>query len=133
MKKIVKKILGFILFLLFLYLVGLTHYLMQIFIPEMILWSWKTIVILVLIGTFVVCILYAIMYGMRKIASCFNPHWIVKAIGVTACAIAFLSSAIQLWSFVDALYFSGFWEYVFGVILTYFILLPYLLFAGVIL
>lgn len=125
MKKIGKQILGFVLFLVFIYLVGLVHNMLQMVIPKLIIGSWRTYIILTLSFAIVDSVFILVMFGIGWIASHFHRHWIVKLLASIPCAVSFVSTEIQLWSFIDALYYAGFWEYLWGCVLTVLILIVY--------
>lgn len=123
---IIKILSGLLLLFAYYLLVAQVCFWMQKYIPLLIFGTWRSYVIWGLMATAIDTIFMLILWGLGWIASHFYRPKLFRIIGWIVSAIAFVLSEAQLWQFIDALYYAGFWEYFWGIILTVVILIPYI-------
>ena len=114
MRKIGKIILGFFILYLYIMLLEYIYSKLCIYLPKIIFGTWRSY------------ILYGIGWIMSHV---YYPNFI-KILGCFATVVSFALSEVYLWQFINALYFAGFWEYLWGLILTWFIAWLYIALAG---
>ncbi len=120
-----KVLLGLLLLLAYIKLVQIVYVLIRFGMPHVIFGTWRSYVFWGFLATFIDAVCVFIMWGLGWIASHFYRPKLFRIIGWIVSAIAFVLSEAQLWQFIDALYYAGFWEYFWGIILTLVILIPY--------
>ena len=125
MHKVGKILLGLLLLLVYLILVRFVYNLIQISIPLVIFGTWRSYVIWGLIATAIDAIMMLVLWGLGWISSHFYRPILFRITGCAASALAFILSEVYLWQFIDALYYAGFWEYLWGAILSIAILIPF--------
>lgn len=125
-----KILLGLLLLFAYLMLVQLVYNLIQLGIPLVIFGTWRSYVIWGLMSTAIDTIVMLVLWGLGWISSHFYRPMLCRIIGCAASAIAFVLSEVYLWQFIDALYYAGFWEYLWGCILTIVMLIPFVALPG---
>lgn len=124
--KFILKTFKLLLFLvLYFKLVFFIHDFLRLRLPIVILGTWRSYIIIGLIFTGIETVVTLIGYALGWCSSFVHRSRFVKILGFLFTAIMFVFSEIQLWQFVDALYYSGFWEYFWGLMLSMFILYLY--------
>ncbi len=122
---IIKILFGLLLLFAYYLLVAQVCFWMQKYIPLLIFGTWRSYVIWGLMATAIDTIFMLILWGLGWLAAFFYRPMLIRIIGCAMSAIAFILSEVHLWQFIDALYYAGFWEYLWGCILTILILIPY--------
>lgn len=125
MRRAGKILLSMLLLFAYLLLVQFVYNLIQIGIPLVIFGTWRSYVIWGLMATAIDAIVMLVLRGLGWISSHFYRPMLCRIIGCAASAIAFVLSEVYLWQFIDALYYAGFWEYLWGCILSLSILIPF--------
>ena len=120
------KIFKLLLFVvLYIKLMFYIHDFLQLKLPTVILGTWRSYVIVSLLFTCIDAAVSFVGYALGWCSSFVHRSRFVKIMGFLFTAILFVFSEIQLWQFVDALYYSGFWEYYWGLMLSIFIFYLY--------
>ena len=130
MRKIGKVLLGLFILYLYIILLEFIYGKLCIYLPKVIFGTWRLYIIYGLVATAIDAIFTTILYGIGWIISHFYYPNFIKILGCFATVVSFALSEVHLWQFIDALYFAGFWEYLWGVILTFFIAWLYIALAG---
>lgn len=121
-----KFIHSFCFLVIYLFIVIGAYLLLNNLIPLIIDGSWRSYIIWGFVATIVDTFMPLIAGGIGVLLSRLYRTILVKILCVISTAILFVMSEIHLWQYISALYYSGFWEYLWGIILTIFILLFYL-------
>ena len=129
MRKLGKILLGIVVLCLYIWLLLVIHRFLCVYLPEVIFGTWKSYILWGLVATAIDTIITLILYGVGWVMSHLYYPSFVKILGCFATLVSFVFSEIHLWQFINALYFAGFWEYIWGMILTCFIAWLYLLLA----
>ena len=122
---IIKILLGILLLVVYILLISKVYSWIQMGIPLVIFGTSRSYVIWCLMATARDAITMLVLWGLGWLAAFFYRPMLFRIIGCATSAIAFILSEVQLWQFIDALYYAGFWEYLWGCILTLMILIPY--------
>lgn len=130
MQRAGKILLGVLLLIAYLRLVIFVYDLLQIGIPLVIFGTWRSYVIWGLMATAIDAIVTLALWGLGWISSHFYRPMLFRIIGCAASAIAFILTEVYLWQFIDALYYAGFWEYLWGCILSLVMLIPFVALPG---
>ena len=126
MRKLGKILLGIVVLCLYIWLLLVIHRFLCVYLPEVIFGTWKSYILWGLVATAIDTIITLILYGIGWVMSHLYYPSFVKILGCFATLVSFVFSEIHLWQFINALYFAGFWEYIWGMILTCFIAWLYL-------
>lgn len=126
MRKLGKILLGIVVLCLYIWLLLVIHRFLCVYLPEVIFGTWKSYILWGLVATAIDTIITLILYGVGWVMSHLYYPSFVKILGCFATLVSFVFSEIHLWQFINALYFAGFWEYIWGMILTCFIAWLYL-------
>ena len=92
--------------------------------------TWRSYVIWGLMAIAIDTIVMVILWGLGWLSSHFYRPMLCRLIGCAASTIAFFLSVIYLWQFIDALYYAGFWEYLWGCFLSLGMLIPFIALPG---
>lgn len=129
-----RKIGHFILTLMFIYLyikvLNISVLAMQLGLPFVLIGTWRTYVIWGLAYTGIEAVFLAIFYLIGWCISKFQRGKITKVICTFATIVATVNTIMQLWQYIDALYYAGFWEFFLGALLTLEILIFYIGLGG---
>lgn len=121
MKVILRFFSALIFVVLYFYLSVLSYRLLQVFLPMVIVGTWKSYILWGLAGAGVEGIFVGIFFLLSLVAARFYRPLPVRIICILMSITAFVLSAVWLWDYVTALYYAGFWEYFWGVVLTVYI------------
>lgn len=129
-RRLGKILSGLLLLVAYLILVRFVYKLIQVGIPLVIFGTWRSYVIWGLMATAIDAVVVLVLWGLGWISSHFYRPMLFRIIGCAVSAIAFILSEVYLWQFIDALYYAGFWEYLWGCILTLAIVIPFVSLPG---
>lgn len=86
--------------------------------PNIIFASWMAYILWGLCFSFIEFIIFfPLKFSLYKLVK-FHRSKMVQIIGIPITIICFLSTLLQLWNFIFALYYTGFWEYFWAIILS---------------
>lgn len=121
-----KFIHSFCFLVIYLLIIIGANLLLNSLIPKIIDGSWRTYIIWGFVATIVDSCIPLIAGGIGALLARLYRTTFVKVLCIISTIALFVASEMQLWQYITALYYSGFWEYLWGIILTVFILLFYL-------
>ena len=130
MRKVGRVILGIGVLYLYIWLLSVIYHYLCIYLPKVIFGTWRSYIIYGLAATAIDAIFTIALYGIGWIMSHFCYPNLIRILGCFATVVSFALSEVHLWQFINALFFAGFWEYLWGLILTVFIAWLYIALAG---